>query len=167
MSSAAYQYYKDLPPWARGTIIVGGGLVVFLIGKSIWNAVQQAKAFAASLKEAKDAVSYLNQLGAQGIKPTYSDAQFEGWSSDIAQALGGCSTTDGTLESVFSNMNNDADLYKLIAVYGTRTISGCVWIFKGSENLSLSAAMSKEVSTGFLGIINSILAAKSITFRFS
>ena len=34
-----YQYYKDLPPWAKGVVVVGGAVVVYLFGSRVYRAV--------------------------------------------------------------------------------------------------------------------------------
>ena len=34
-----YQYYKDLPPWAKGVVVVGGAVVVYLVGSRVYRAV--------------------------------------------------------------------------------------------------------------------------------
>lgn len=160
-----YKFYVGLPGWAKGTIVVGTGLVAFLVGYSVWKKIGAAAAAPpANLQEPKDAASTLGTLAGQGINPTATDAQFQGWCNDLQTAFGGCLTTYDTINTVMSNMNNDADIYKLIAIFGTRPISGCLW---GSSTLSLSQAMSKDASSGGIANVNSILATKGITFRFS
>ena len=37
--SKVYQYYTELPQWAKGAVVVGAGLVLFLVGKRVYRAV--------------------------------------------------------------------------------------------------------------------------------
>lgn len=170
MAVKAYEYFKQLPPWAKGTIIVGGGVVIFLIGDSIWNAVKQAKQNSANLVTASDAVNTLNQLSAQGENPTYPDTQFQSWANSLVAAMSGCATDTDAIETIFSSLNNDADVYKLIAIYGSQTISGCTLIFiplSTSKTFSLPAAITQYVPASERTTLNGILAAKGIRFTFS
>lgn len=164
-------YWKDeVPPWAKGVIVVGGGLVLFLIGDSIWNAVKQAKQNAQNLKTAQDSVNTLDQLASQGETPSATDAQFQAWVNSLVTAMSGCSTNHSTLESIFSSLNNDADVYKLIAVFGSQQITGCTvllihWTDGGT--FSLPAAISNYVSADEKALLNGILANKGISYTFS
>ena len=171
MAANVYEYYKGLPGWAKGAIIVGGGLVLYLIGDSIWGAVKQAKQNAANLKTASDAVDFLNSLAAQGVTPSVPDAQFQSWSNSLVVALSGCSTDHAALETIFNNLNNTADVYKLIAVFGSQSISGCtvLWIpWTSGMTLSLPGAISQYVSADEKAVLNGILASKqTIQYRFS
>ena len=162
-----YQWYSQLTPGGKTAVfLIGTGTALF-IGYGIWNAVKQAKENSANLKESKDAVTTLYQLQKNGVKPTFTDAQFESWSNQIAQAFGGCGTDTSTLYSIFSTMNNDADLYKLIATYGTRSYDGCKWLFEGQQSKSLSAAISDELDASEKDRINGSLSLKGITFKFA
>lgn len=164
MSNSAYQYYKDLPGWAKGTVIVGGALIGFFVGKSIWDTVKKALAPPpVNLKEAKDAVSTLNALASQGQTPTQTDAQFQGYVSTLVTSMSGCFQSFVNVQTVFSNLNNNADLYKLIAVFGTQTVNECLW---GSDTYSLSEALNARLNSAQVANINSILATKGISYSF-
>lgn len=171
MSNGLYQDFKALPLWARGAIAVGGAVVVYAVGKSVWNAVKQEKQNQINLQTAGDAVQTLTQLAAnQGEIPTQTDAQFASWSNALVTAMSGCSTDHATLENIFSALNNDADVYKLIAVFGSQSISGCevLWInWTSGGTYSLPAAISTYVSASEKGTLNAILASKGISYVFA
>jgi hypothetical protein len=166
-----YQDFKQLPPWAKGAIGVGAAVVIYAVGKSVWNAVQQVKQNAQNLKTAGDAVQTLTQLAAQqGEIPTQTDAQFASWSNALGTAMSGCTTDHSTLENIFSSLNNDADVYKLIAVFGSQTMSGCevLWInWTSGGTYSLPAAISTYVSATEKTALNAILASKGISYVFA
>ena len=43
MAKGFYQYYKDLPSWAKGVVVVGGGVVAYLAVTTIMRKIKQAK----------------------------------------------------------------------------------------------------------------------------
>lgn len=162
-----YDWYSQLTPGGKTAVfLIGTGAAAF-VGISIWNAIKQAKQNSANLKESKDAVTTLYQLQQKGVTPTFTDAQFESWSNQLAQAFSGCGTDNATVYNIFSTLNNDADLYKLIAVYGTRSYDGCKWMFEGLQSKSLSAAISDELLASEKDRVNGSLILKGITFKFS
>lgn len=166
MKANVYEYWKGLPPWAKGAIGVGAALVAYFVGKSIWDAVKEARDAKVKLKESSDAVTVLNKLAAQGIYPTHTDAEFEGWSNQLATAFGGCGTDMGAIGTIFTQLNNQADLYKLIATYGIRPYEGCSLLFEGQQSVSLSAAMVAELDNTERQDINTILAVKNINYSY-
>lgn len=159
-----YDWYSQLPPVGKAVVGIGTVVAAGAIGIGIWNAIKQAKQTSANLKEAKDAVVTLNQLAQKGIVASYPDSQFEVWSNELAQAFSGCGTDTTTVYNIISALNNEADLYKLIATYGTRSYDGCKWLLQGAQTKSLSAAISDELSTSEKDRVNGALARFSFTF---
>ena len=161
-----YQYYKDLPGWAKGTIILGSGLVIFMVGYSAWNLI--AKALAPpppNLAEPKSAVGTVQSLASQGESPTATSTQFQSWVNSLVSIFNGCYHSYADLENVFNNLNNDADIYELIATFGTQSISNCLlW---GGGTFSLSQCMDQIIGSTEIANVNGIFAQKGITFRFS
>lgn len=170
MLKGLYQDFKQLPPWAKGVIGVGGAVLIYAVGKSVWNAVEEVKKNAENLKTAGDAVNTLTQLGSQGEIPSYPDVQFQSWATTLVTAMSGCSTDHSALESVFSNLNNDADVYKLIAVFGSQAVTGCTFLlipWTSGGTYALPAAISTYVSADEKTRLNAILASKGITYVFA
>lgn len=165
-TNALFKWYEPLPGWAKATVIIGPAVIVTLIGISIWNKVKKNKQIADSNRVATDSVGTLNQLASNGVLPTHTDAEFESWSQQLVQAFGGCGTDNTAVENIMKQLNNDADIYKLIAIFGTRSYSGCMLIFEGTETLSLPAAITNEMGTTERETLNSILASKGIHFTF-
>ena len=52
MDTGFYKYYKDLPAWAKGIIVVGGAFVGYLAVTSILNKLKADKEKAAAKKTA-------------------------------------------------------------------------------------------------------------------
>lgn len=161
------QWYKQLTPTGQTVVVIAGTGVVLFIGYSVWKAVKDVKQTSESLKEARESVTTLTQLDRLGIKPTFTNAQFESFSNQLAQSFSGCGTDNNTIYNIISSLSNEADLYKLIAVYGVRSYGGCKWLFEGTQNKSLSAAISDELSATEKDRINGSLAVKGINFKFA
>src|SRR3989442_201858 len=92
-----YKWYDEMTPGGRTALVLIGTGVAIFIGYNIWKAVKEAKQSGQNLREAKDAVTTLNQLNKVGIRPTFTDAQFESWSNQLAQSFSGCGTDTPTI----------------------------------------------------------------------
>jgi hypothetical protein len=164
--NTTFKFYHDLPPWAKGVVIVGGGLVLYMVGYSAWNLIGKALAPAPpNLAEAQNAVSTVQSLAAQGETPTATSTQFQSWVNALVSIFNGCIHDPQDLEQVYTNLNNDADIYELIATFGTQSITSCLGF--GGGTFSLSQCMDKIISASEIENVNSILATKGITFRFA
>lgn len=163
-------YYKQLPPWAKGVVGVGGVLVVVIVGIKAWKFIQSMQRLNTSLAEPEAAKDDLNYLIANGISPSFPNSQYEAWSNQLTTAFSGCGTDTGSVFNVFNSLNNEADLLKLVSTYGTRKyekcLSGLYLLGGGENNLTLSAAISNELSVAELDSLNTILLNKGIKYRF-
>ena len=119
------------------------------------------------LQEPAAAQTELARLAQMGIYPTHSNAEFESYSNAIVQAVWDCGTDEDAITNVIEQMNNEADIYALIAVYGVRAYKGC---FEGWFTLverSLTGTLSSELDASEKSDINDILAQRGIAFRFT
>lgn len=168
--SKAYQYYKGLPPWAKGVVGVGATAVVLIAIYKVYSGIKKAKSHANALQEADQASHDLSDVMKAGVSPTYPDSQYESWSNQLVAAFSGCGTDVPAINNVFTQLQNEADLLKLISTYGIRTYDRCLsfaYVLGGGKNtLSLSAALSDELGASDIELINNILAAKGIKYRF-
>lgn len=164
-----YKYWKDLPGWAKGIIITAG---IFGTYRAVrWISVKLKKD---EQKETiKSASSEVKNLYKQGIRVSYPDAQFEVFAETLREAFDGWGTSEGAVYSVFAKMKNDADVYKLIEVYGTRGYYGTMENFFGglfgdaNVHRTLPAAISSELGSSELAKLNRVLETNKIKFRFS
>ena len=119
-------------------------------------------------KESKAADNQLGSLAEQGIRPTISKAQAEGFANSLQAAFDGCGTDTDAIGNVMIQMNNDADIYLLISTYGVRKYDACNWEMDfGDKELSLNAAISDELDGPEKSYINTILKNKGIKFQFT
>jgi hypothetical protein len=154
-----YNGFASLPSWAKGVIaVVGVGFVVlstYTIYKTISKAILNPKD---SSDEAKDDLKDLRQ---KGIVQKASDTQITAWAEILHEALASWGTDEEAVYSVFRNLNNEADLYKLIQLYGVRE-EGDWWY---NPEKTLVARLNSDLSTSERSKVNNILATKGIKFR--
>ena len=166
MKGKMLQYYNDLPQWAKGVTVVGGLAVAFLIGNSVVRGIKQRKADKLALAESDAAGRRLVELQRDGIKPTYPDSTYQSWANQIVAAISDCGTDESALFRIFENIRNEADLQKLIQVYGVREFKGCFSAYFAMEKGSLSYALTYELDSSELAKINKIIATKNINYKF-
>ncbi len=121
MEKGFYKYYKDLPPYAKGALIVGGGFLLALAGmkayKSLFPSAEEKKSreFVDNVKDEVD--KYLKQ----GMKPTFADSQYNAFANDIHEGMRYAVGDDyGNVQRILLLMNNDIDVAKLIKAFGVR-----------------------------------------------
>lgn len=129
------QFFKDLPPWAKGTIAVISLGSMVLLGIAIRNAIvnrKENKGDREADKELDEVTSEeLTVLSNQGISPTLSDADAFSLSNIIASGLDGCElsgTEKDIVNQILSKVNNKADWVKLQNVFGRRVIDNCGYL---------------------------------------
>lgn len=136
---------------------------------------RESQDYNASVTQAQTAIQ---QLGQQGITPSYAQAQYTSWGNNLKGAFEGCSGAGdansfwAVITSVFGGLKNDADVYALIKAYGVRTFDKC-GILTGDFTGDLAGSLSEKFSglEGFairysMSDINEILQKNGITFRF-
>ena len=158
-----YKYYKDLPQWAKGVVVVGGLGVAYIVGSKI---------YAAFKPKPKDVVNVENDIVRLETKmqPTYGDAAYDGYANTIYEAQRTSMGNDsGSIQDVAYLMQNDLDVAKLIQAYGKRQD----YAFGiPTESYTLLGAMRKGVEADLygafsyrIGRINSNWESKGITYR--
>lgn len=170
------KYYKNQPDWAKGVInvvVVGG---VAFAGYSIYRNAQKRKEIEAANQAAEYATDELGRLAARGIRPTYLNSEFELMAGALVQAMNGCGTDEEMILDVFRKMRNDADVLKLITVFGVRFYQPCAasqplsylrWMWDDqSFGGGIGEWLSYDLSSGYIEDINDILRSRGITYSF-
>lgn len=103
-----------------------------------------------------------SQLLAQGMKKTYSDAQYRIWADNIRNAMFDLGTNEDTLYTVFRYLKNDLDFLALYASFGVRTYY-TFGIPNGDWNLT--QWFEEELDSSEIAKLNAILAAAGIKYR--
>ena len=158
-----YNYYKDLPPWAKGVVVVGGLGMVYIIGSKI---------YAATKPKPQDIVNVENDIDKLEIKmqPSYGDASYDQYANTIYNAQRTSMGNDsGAILDVAKLMKNDLDVAKLVKAYGTR--QDYAFGFP-TEKYGLFGAMRKGIESDLygaysyrIGKVNSDWSSKGITYQ--
>jgi hypothetical protein len=158
-----YNYYKDLPPWAKGVVVVGSLGIAYIIGSKIY----------ASLKpKPQDVVNVQNDIEKLETKmqPSYGDASYDQYANTIYNAQRTSAGNDsGAILDVAKLMKNDLDVAKLVKAYGTR--QDYAFGFP-TDSYGLFGAMRKGIEADLFGAfayrigkVNSDWASKGITYQ--
>jgi hypothetical protein len=165
-----YKYYKDLPPIAKGAVVIGGIGILYFVGLPIYRKVFPTDA-------QKNANAILNNADADikkflqaGQKPTFADSQYIGFSDVIYNAqrtsLGNESSP---IKDTLLKMKNNIDVAKLIKAYGVR--QNYAFGFP-TENFGLLGAAYNGITKDMFGLysgrvedINKDWAKKGITYK--
>lgn len=173
MTMNLYERYYERQPGAVKVIAVAG---VAVLGYAVYRSIKKKQDEEKANQAAQLAAGELAQLAQQGIRPTLSDLQFEQMSQTIVTAIDGCGTDEDAIFSVFQQMANEADIRKLITVFGVRysqpcsvtsPISYAIWLandqaFGGPLNVFLRY----DLSDSDIAHINSILRERGIVYQF-
>lgn len=188
-------WYKGLPPWARGVMIVGGSAVVVYTGYEIIKGINDKKKQKLAEAEVLGTLDDLNDLGSKGIVPSYPQSQYEQWADGIQTTFTGCDPSrsnfvplifsptnigDASTASHYSNsgayvlnivlgLHNDADFLALQAAWsgptGSRSISKHWWCGGDIDNATLTAAIADQLNTDERTALNTVLKSLGITYK--
>jgi len=185
-------FWKDLPNWAKGVVVVGGLAVTYIIGNTIYKGIQSKKQKEKDLADVKQAKRELDELSAKGIVPTMTETDFNQITGAILKQFSGCDPSfnafgilhDPTnlkkakVKSYYSKsgqliynfvdtIKNDADFLGMVGIFGTQTYQDC---FEGlgvpPTTTNFVGAVNKELDQKEIVALNTLLAAKGITKRF-
>jgi hypothetical protein len=168
-----YERYYERQPGAVKVIAVAG---IAALGYVVYRSIKKSEDIKQANQAAGLAAGELGQLAQQGIYPTLTDLAFEQMSQTITTAIDGCGTDEDAIFGVFNQLNNDADVRKLIVVFGVRYTQPCsitspisyaMWLandeaFGGPLNVFLRY----DLSDSDISKINSILRSKGIAYQF-
>lgn len=186
-SNALFKWYADLPPWARATMIIGGSVVVIYAVYEIIQSYKASQAYAKSQQEVNQYVADLNALNATGVVASFQQSQYQQWADSIAAQFSGCDPTSilnmaggllgmsnsgAVVNNIAIQLINNADFLALQAAFGIRTISKS-WVCGGNyTNVTLTAAVTDQLSVDEINTINANMTAAaakaggSITYSF-
>lgn len=164
VGSGLYNYWKDLPPIAKGIIAVGGSVAGYFLIRKILKR-QPGKE---SVADAQTELNNINQA------PTYSDVQFSAWADRITNEFSGCDPTttaslDGftvsgrAVNNIFKQLNNNADFLKLVLAFGVRTYDQCGLFTDFTGNLYSS--ISDELTQSEISKLNATLTGRGIAYK--
>ena len=159
------ELYKELPTWAKGTVVVGtlaGATVLVLF------TVKKLRQLAEERKLNSEGNSADDDLNESNTKPTLSKAALEGMCQTLTAAFDGCGTDEDAIRRVFTRCRNKEDVLALIKTYGNRKFDACNWSGDfGNSSGSLSNALTQELDNDDLETyVNKPLRDARIDYSF-
>jgi hypothetical protein len=165
----SYQFYTELPTWAKGVIAVGGLAILYFAGKSVFDRIKKDAATKDSQQVVTDSKRDLQMLLNSGMKLSYPVSNYAVFSSTLIAAFNGYGTAETMVYSVFNSMKNEADVLQLIISFGLRTIKGgCFLGFCQDDvyKIDLPGAIANEMLQSEKDEINTILKKNNVDYQF-
>lgn len=172
MASAYDKYYERQPPAVKIIVVAGLGL----LGYSIYRSIKRDQDERRALEAARAAATELAGLANQGVYPSYNDSQFYVFVDTLMQAMTGCGTDEAMIYQVFRQIKNEADIRRLIQLFGIQYYQPCVWtswlsytIWQFNDKAyggDLGTWLSYDLSQSEINNINSILKGNGVSFQF-
>lgn len=179
---ALYQWYHELPAWAKGVMIIGSAGVAVYSVHAVIKSINDKKAKEKAQADVIGFVNDLNALAKNGVVPSFQQSQYQSWAAAIVQQFAGCdpstvqcpdwlfdlnySDSGKVVANIIAQFANDADFLALQAAFGLRTYDAC-GIWNGDvTNVTLSGAINDELEICEVEGLNKVLAAKNINYKF-
>lgn len=182
-----FNWYKELPPWAKGVVTIG------TLGTAIYGTnaiIKAAKAKKDREKSQQDVIGFVKDLDAlaqQGVYPSFAESQYKAWANSIQSQFAGCdvsaakcpggwtggisgtitySSSGKIIASTVGQLSNDADFLALQAAWGIRTYDACGFWTGNVSDVTLSGAITDELIPCEIEALNKILKSKNISYTF-
>lgn len=153
MSNKVFQYYKDLPSWAKGVVVVGGAFAVFMIGSRIYKIVFPSESEKKNKELAKNVDSEISNLSKNGLKPSFADSNYNTFANTIYNSMRYAVGDDyGTVEVTMKKMKNDLDVAKLVKAFGQR--QDYAFGIPVGSSMDLLTFVQKELGNDWGGLTN-------------
>lgn len=164
-----YQYYKDLPQWAKGVVVVGGVAALFFVGKKLYTIVfpsAEAKRNVELSRNIETEIAKLQKL----MKATYPESTYNTLANTIYNSMRFAVGDDyAAVQDTLKKMKNDLDVAKLIKAFGSR--QDYAFGIPVGDKMDLLTYVKKELGNEYFGLssyrvtnINKDWAAKKITY---
>lgn len=152
-NKTVYNYYSELPSWAKGVVVIGGGLVLYLIGSRVIKTVFPSEQQKRNRELAKNVDEEIKDLSKRGIKPSFVDSNYNTFANTIYNGMRYAVGDDyGIVETTLKKMKNDIDVAKLIKAFGERQ-NYAFGIPTGSA-MDLFTFVQSELGNEWFGITN-------------
>jgi hypothetical protein len=178
-----YSFYKDLPSWAKGVVIIGGLGVTYIFASQIIKIIRTDADKRKSEEGLKDTRDEQTKLEEEGVSRSFPKSTYKGWADNIEEQFTGCdsssplipSNTVGipyisgwsasavTLFNILNELKTDLDFVDLIDAFAFREYDDCIF---GTVKGNLYKAVSNELNTTEVKGMNDLLKTKGIKYKF-
>ena len=169
--TSAYKIYSELPSWAKGVVIIGGGLALYLIGSKVVKAVFPSEQQKRNRELVKNIDGEIKDLSKNGIKPSFVDSNYNTFANTIYNGMRYAVGDDyGIVEATLKKMKNDLDVAKLVKAFGER--QNYAFGIPTGNPLDLFTFVQSELGNEWFGVtnyriksINADWKSKGITYQ--
>jgi hypothetical protein len=169
MKVEAYKYYKELPPWAKGVVVVGGAVALFFVGKKLYSVVFPSDDEKRNSALARNIETEIERLQ-RSQKATFPESTYNTMANTIYNSMKFAVGDDyGAVQDTLKKMKNDLDVAKLIKAFGSR--QDYAFGIPVGGKMDLFTYVKKELGNEWGGLtayrvtdINKDWAAKKISY---
>jgi hypothetical protein len=170
MQNKLLDYYKELPAWAKGVVVIGGITIIYFTTKQFISRIKKQGKLAKVNQEIIEQKNELKNLEQTGLRASFPDSQYKSWADAIENEFDGCDpfgTSPTYLNKILKQLKNDVDFLKLQTAWGNNRKYDKCGLWNGDiENKSLTYCVKDELDNGQIEDANKILASKGISYRF-
>lgn len=149
-----YNFYKDLPPWAKGVAVVATIAGVALLSLQIWKAIKKVKDSKDSKAVSNSAGNTLNDLIRRGEKLSFPQSNYLSAANTVEKLLDGCERVGSEIqvvETISRVVKKPIDWYYLVKVFGNRDIADCGTFGAAKTNYDLVTLVNDQLDTTIMG----------------
>jgi hypothetical protein len=177
----AMKIYEELPPWARGVVIVGLLGITYIVGNTIYKKAQQISSDAEEQSKLDLIQKELDSKKSSGQIPSFTDIQFNNFADAAQNAFTNCrlpiipcSTSLGVacqsnsfreFYPIIKELKSNVDFLQLQKSFGVRTITKS-WACGGNIRMNLPTLVKDQLNSYEIKTINSTLSDKGIIYTF-
>lgn len=139
--------------------IIGGSVALILFGRKAY------KNLIVKIRENKYknlVQSEQSELENKGQQLTFPKSNYFTFADQLDQAFQYAGTDEQSIYNIFSKMKNDLDILELNNAFGKRSI----YFFGIGDDLTLPKAIREELDQDEISVINKMLYAKKIKYRY-
>jgi len=153
-TSKVLGFFKDVPGWAKGVIII---IIILLLAWLVYKFYKNVIPPSTSDKAIEDEK---DQLVKNGQKPSFGQSVYQGYADRIESENMSFNTDEQAIYGIFKTMKNDLDIVLLIQAFGQRRP------FAETNEKSLPGFLAADLNKDELAEINKILNSRGIKYRF-
>jgi hypothetical protein len=182
MANKMFSYYKELPSWAKGVVVIGGIAIVYFTSKQFIARIKKQGEIKKQTETLDQEKKDLEDITKGGAKATFSDSQYRIWADAIQSQFKGCdfipkvpllptstiwlsnwSGSGATFVNIIYKFKNNVDFLKLNQAWGIRSYPDCGW---GTVTGTLPMALRDELDDNEITSINKALTKQGITYQY-
>lgn len=174
MKNKAYQYYTELPQWAKGVVVVAGAGAALFVGYQVYRGVKRLFPTDTERKAREivnSATSDVDKWRRQGLRQSFPDLQYKTWAASVYEGMRYCVGDNYSgVEDVMKKLQNNLDVALLVQSFGLRQ-NYCFGIPAG-DPMDMLTFIKRELGDEWGGLtdyrvvrINADWSKKGITYK--